>query len=97
MVLISHDEQSRDFFQQVVRCAREKTGPYSGGFDILKKWQREQTGQKDDAEYYTSGFDIVRKWQKEHGTQPRVPGQKKDTPVPGGFDIVRHFQKTKGK
>lgn len=84
-----------DVYRGAVKCAKEKSQndphAFSGGFDIMKKWQETQTGHKRPEDYYTSGFGIVRQWQRQHGPRP----VHEDKPFSGGFDIMKKFQRGK--
>lgn len=84
-----------DIYRRAIKCAKEKSqndpGTFSGGFDIMKKWQETQTGQKRPEEYYTSGYGIMREWQREHGPAPK----QEEKPFSNGFDIVKKFQRGK--
>lgn len=52
-------------YRQIVRMAKERSlsEPFSGGFDIMKKFQESQTGHKSDTGY-SGGFNILQRWQK---------------------------------
>jgi len=79
-----------DYYRGVVHLARKRKNqnkPFSGGFDIMKKFQEQQTGRKIDPGY-SGGFNLLQRWQKKR--------QKGKVPAPSrGFDIVRVWQRKK--
>lgn len=79
------EEEKQAYYRKAVRFARKcnQNKPFPGGFDIMKKFQEQQTGRKIDPGY-SGGFNILQRWQKQRGK----------TPAPSrGFDIVRKWQR----
>lgn len=85
----------RDLFRRCVRAAKEKDeDAISGGFDIMRQFQRKQKGKKirkkggqNDPKYFMGDKNVMKEW-KAQGTGPKVPGK----PFSGGFGILRKWQ-----